>query len=761
MSTDQRLSPHTELESIQHQAQQAFLQGDYRQAARLYEQAIELEPDARSNYWNLGLTYLAQGKEDEAQTTWLLVMAEAEPDQQAEWVDELIQLLELEALRREQSDDASMAWAIRQHIREIAPGYINNLLHSIQLAIKRQTFSNQDLVETGICQALHSGEPADVEPNLLNATMFQVLEYAPLESSIPEFLEASVPYISTNETYVDAFIDHVLKSASRIAYYDRQPALSARLGEICLALAPKNLEVMRQLAPFYQNAEQYDRGIEIAYQCYSCSQTLVDQIYAIYLVLRGVMSSGGRWQEALENFHRLESLLQALVKSAPGPIERVATNRLISTSFFQPYFRDDLKQNRLLQNQVLQLCQANINAYASDRVEQYSQARAQRLRDEACGASATPSETKRLKIGYVSHCFKTHSVGWLARWLIKHHNHEQFETYAYFVGYSDRVFNPLKEWYQKNVDHAHLLPANSYTIADQISKDGIDILVDLDSLTLDTTCEIMALKPAPIAVTWLGWDASGIPAIDYFIADPYVLPEHAQEFYPEKIWRLPHTYIAIDGFELSTPTLRRDDLGIPPDAVVYLSSQRGYKRHIDTVRLQMKIIKAVPNSYFLIKGIADQDTIQTFFNQIAEEEGVEGDRLRFLPQFPSESVHRANIGIADIVLDTYPYNGATTTLETLWAGVPIVTLVGTTFSSRNTYTMMVNAGIEEGIAWTNEEYVEWGVRLGTEPLLRQHVHWKLVQSRHTAPLWNAKQFTKDMEEAYQQMWANWVHQHQA
>ncbi|NEP97350.1 MAG: O-linked N-acetylglucosamine transferase, SPINDLY family protein, partial [Okeania sp. SIO2F5] len=117
---------------------------------------------------------------------------------------------------------------------------------------------------------------------------------------------------------------------------------------------------------------------------------------------------------------------------------------------------------------------------------------------------------------------------------------------------------------------------------------------------------------------------------------------------------------------------------------------------------------------------------------------------------------RANLGIADIVLDTYPYNGATTTLETLWMCIPMVTRVGQQFAARNSYTMMINAGITEGIAWSDEEYVEWGIRLGKDEKLRQEISWKLRKSRQTAPLWNAKQFTREMEKAYEGMWQRYV-----
>ncbi|TYQ27094.1 hypothetical protein PseudUWO310_16350 [Pseudanabaena sp. UWO310] len=240
--------------------------------------------------------------------------------------------------------------------------------------------------------------------------------------------------------------------------------------------------------------------------------------------------------------------------------------------------------------------------------------------------------------------------------------------------------------------------------------------------------------------------------MDYYIADPYVLPENAQEYYSEKIWRLPQTYIATDGFESYITSLRRCDLNIPDDAIIYFSSQKSYKRHPKIVRAQLQIIKQVPNSYFLIKGLADENLLQNFFYELATSEGVDLDQLKFLPFSSSEAEHRANLAIVDVVLDTYPYNGATTTMETLWFGIPMVTLVGEQFSARNSYAMMINAGVTEGIAWNFQEYVEWGIRFGTESPLRQDVAWKLRQSRKTSPLWDGRQFAKEMENAYRQMW---------
>jgi predicted O-linked N-acetylglucosamine transferase (SPINDLY family) len=369
--------------------------------------------------------------------------------------------------------------------------------------------------------------------------------------------------------------------------------------------------------------------------------------------------------------------------------------------------------------------------------------------------SQPEARSRHLKIGYIAHTLRSHSVGWLSRWLFQYHDREAFTITLYCIN-QDLEDRFTKNWFRDRADVSYSLPPDYQTIAEQINQDEIDILVDLDSITLECTCEVMAMKPAPVQVTWLGWDASGLPAIDHYIADPYVLPENAPDYYQENIWRLPQTYLAVDGFEVGIPTLRRDRLEIPDDAIVYLSVQTGYKRHPDIIRLQLQIVKEVPNSYFLIKGMADETTTQQYFTHLAEEVGVDSRRLRFLPRDPDEFAHRANLAIADVILDTFPYNGATTTLETLWMCIPLVTKVGEQFSARNSYGFMMNAGITEGIAWTDEEYVEWGVRLGKDEALRHRVAGKLKASRQTSPLWNAKQFTREMEKAYQQMWQRYL-----
>ncbi|GET41949.1 O-linked N-acetylglucosamine transferase, SPINDLY family protein [Microseira wollei] len=685
-----------------------LLQDSYTKAAELCEQAIAAEPNVKSYYWHLGLMLLLQGQEAEAHTTWLLAMAEGEAEQVEHWTAELVQVLQFEAQRQEELADYAIAWAIRQHLREIKPTEINNLLHLIGLAIQLETFNSEDLISLGIIELLQWKQLLQVDCELMMQVLKKVLSCTPENPSSLEFAEACLWHLQQLTDF------------------------------------PK---VLQQLAVCYENVGDYSKAVETAKRYYFQVQKLPDKIFANYLILRMFMRAGAYWEEAFSLLVRQESLLGLLIAENSKSLDEISTIRLFPSTFFLPYFRDDPRSNRSIQNQISQMCQAGVQTYGQESVQRYSQRRV--------SSKEQNESTKRLKIGYLSYGLRRHSVGWLARWLFQYHNRDRFTIHAYFLDCQPSN-DPLQEWYVNQVDKAYKAENDSFQVAEEIYQDEIDILVELDSITLDVSCEIVALKPAPVQVTWLGWDASGIPAIDYFIADPYVLPESAQNYYTENIWRLPQTYIAVDGFEVGVPTLRRDELNIPSDAVVYLSAQRGFKQHPNTIQLQMKILKEVPNSYFLIKGTADEESQKDFFVQVAEAEGVSSDRLRFIPEVASEAVHRANLGIADVVLDTYPYNGATTTLETLWMGIPLVTRVGEQFSSRNSYTMMMNVGVTEGIAWTDEEYVEWGIRLGKDPVLRQQIAWRLRSSRQTSPLWNAKQFTREMEKAYEQMWLNYL-----
>ena len=492
----------------QQQADQFMFSGNYTQAAQLYEQAITAEPEIKSYYWHLGLILLLEGQETEAQTTWLLAMAEGESEEIDLWTIELMEVLQAEAERRElELSDYSVAWAIRQHLREINPTEVNNLLHLIELSILLGTYTGDELTDLGVIELLKSEPVRSVDSDRLVQLWKQILYIAPFHRSSLDLTEACLAYVKEPLLFLDNLIEFIYK----ISYSAKRFTLGVRFTELGLRLVPEHPELLRTLSCLYQDIHDYERGIETAKLCYSLMDNLADKIYANHLIMRGLMSAGGYWDEFTSVIERHKLLLGDLSKEQPTYLDSSATIRLLSSSFFFPYFQDEPKENVKIRSQVAQLCQLNVENYAKAKVEQYRQRHSSILK--------RGSSNKRLKIGYISYCLRTHSVGSLARWLFQYHNHDRFEIHAYFLA-AEHTCDPLQDWYISKVDRAYKLGLDGAGTAQRIYEDEIDILIELDSLTLNNTCEIMAMKPAPIQATWLGWDASGVPAVDYIHCRP-------------------------------------------------------------------------------------------------------------------------------------------------------------------------------------------------------------------------------------------------
>jgi predicted O-linked N-acetylglucosamine transferase (SPINDLY family) len=702
-----------------------------------YEERIGIDETCVSNYWHLGVAYLLAGREDDAQLAWFTPLSTtAEID---DLTDELVLILEQTAKDLAQESNLEQALLVRQHICMLAPDRIENILKLMILAHSMDSLTSENLLEWRVNELLSEQKELENIDEDFWADCLRLLIDLRTNISL-EIFKSCLQLAGKSQPKLAS---RIMTTAFSLFHQDHDHDIAIKIAEISNDVYPDNLNTLRVLSGFYSLGGVYDKAIETVEQYYRLSQGITDKLLGSHLI-QGAHFTAGNWKGANERVDLHRDLLAEFINLSPTGLSHGQTQSLIVSSFFLPYFEDNPRTNKTLQNQLATIYQNNIGTISGgSELEEVS----------------LQKKTGVLRIGYIGSTFRTHSVAWLNRWLIHYHDRESFQVFIYCLntGKEDE-FN--HKWFRDKVAVSSYCNGHPRETAAQIRADEIDILIDLDSLTFDLTGFVMAYKPAPVQVSWLGWDSSGIPAIDYFIADPYVLPDDAQDYYQEKIWRLPQTYLAVDGFEIGIPTLRREDLEIPADAVVYLSSQSGYKRHPDCIRSQMEIIKAVPNSYFLIKGKSDATTIQNFFGTLAAEVGISLDRLRFLDRDVDEYTHRANLAIADIVLDTFPYNGATTTLETLWMGIPLVTQVGQQFAARNSYTFMLNAGIEEGVAWSEQEYIEWGIKLGLDRDLRNAIQGKLRSGRTTAPVWNAKQFTLDMEQAYRGMWEKYKEQQQ-
>lgn len=707
------------------QVYDCFLNKDYETAIDLCSGLVEDYPDNLFFITYLGISHLLAGDQENAESVWFMILCNEDQEINQAFLiiikDTIGQFIAIH--------NFTASLVIAEHFCTIFPDNSDFLLTQIELKLITQSLSIEDCIN-------FQNQANQTKGVIAYQRLIQLLKLATQQQFFHSSLLDLIGNIIKQVDYLDLFILDLLHLIAEIGHGSCLPHWSIELAKWGLTIDPENANFLQLLSTFYNQIKDHKQSILTAQLFYEKVENLVEKVYGNYMILRGVLREGGRWEELEKVAQRQEELLLALIKEKPL-LKRVQSSALLVTTFWLPYLRNHLENNRFIQNQIANLCYQGIRNHHQEFINN--------LPKKQITAIQQP-----LKIGYISQCLRTHSVGWISRWLFKHHNRNNFTIHSYFVN-SQQIDDPLQSWFITHSDKSYKMGMKATEIAEKIAEDNIDILVDLDSITFDVTAEVISIKPAPIQVTWLGWDASGFPAVDYFLADPYVLPENAQNYYQETIWRLPETYVSIDGFEIDIPSWRKRHFNIPNDSIVYLSVQQGHKHFYDTMKRQLTIIKSVSNSYFLLKGLENEPSLQRGYLELAEEMGIPQERIKFLPQLPTETLHRANLTIADIVLDTFPYNGATTTLETLWMSIPLVTQVGEHFSSRNSYSMMMNVGVTEGIAFSDQEYIDWGIKLGNDAKLRQQVVTKLKKSRQTGNLWNTPKFTRNLETAYQEM----------
>jgi predicted O-linked N-acetylglucosamine transferase (SPINDLY family) len=687
------------------------------------------------DYWQAGIDRVLAGQGDEAQAIWLLPFLDEELSINEEKISQsLIDYLSGTANQKVQDGEIGEAYAITKCLCEVAPSNINVLLRLFNLSIQANEFKVKSLADDALLQMLIQDDSEDVEAYLVYLFVKQVAEVLTRQDGdiYIDFIRLLARKIGNKLDLVNILAPHALSLGQGRDLYQ----LGSQILEVCLEHAPASMRfsILCDLAGNINKERDYTKSIEIGEECYQEGKRLglIQQVCGSHRRLAALMEAG-EWLKIPAIAEEHKTVLQKFVSEEQ---QKITDLTIVGTPFFLNYLYDEPRTMHYLQNAIGDICSQSVNS--SNKILEKNH------------DYQTLPKNGLLRIGYIASTFCQHSVGWLSRWLFKYHDYQNMQVFIYNVGQVDNdSFN--QKFFRSKANVSHYLSGNAEEIAALIKQDKIDILIDLDSMTT-VTYKVMCYKPAPVSITWLGGDASGCPEVDYFIADSDVLPTDAEEYYHSKIWRLPQTYVAIDGFEVEVPTKRRSDYQIPEDAIVYLCAQQSYKHHPDILRLQMQIIKQVPNSYLLVKLLANPESLMKIYQELAADVGVSMEQLRFIQPDPDEMTHRANLQLADVVLDTFPYNGATTTLETLWMAVPMVTKVGESFVARNSYAFMKNVGVTEGIAHTDAEYIDWGVRLGTDLALRQQVTGKLLQSRKTSPLWDARSFTLEMEKAYRQMW---------
>ncbi|NJM13797.1 MAG: methyltransferase domain-containing protein, partial [Synechococcaceae cyanobacterium SM1_2_3] len=358
----------------------------------------------------------------------------------------------------------------------------------------------------------------------------------------------------------------------------------------------------------------------------------------------------------------------------------------------------------------------------------------------------------KIRLAYVSPDLREHPVGHLMAGIFEHHDKSRFETIAISLGIDDqsRLRARMLKAFDRFID-ARLM--SSHRIAEMMREMEIDIAVDLAGYTADSRTDIFAYRPAPVQVNFLGYPGTmGTDYIDYIIADRQVIPEDHQQFYTEKVIYLPDAYLPTDAsVNIAEQTPSRAECGLPETGVVFCSFSHDYKISPPIFDVWMRLLRQAPGSVLWL--MSRSDSSQRNLRHEAESQGVDSSRLVFAGRVPRIEDHLARYRLADLFLDTHPYNAHTTSADALMAGLPVVTYMGDSFPSRVAGSLLLAIGLPELITHSLEDYEALALKLVTTPSLLVDTKLKLAANKETYPLFNTQGFCRNLESAYSEMWS--------
>jgi len=375
------------------------------------------------------------------------------------------------------------------------------------------------------------------------------------------------------------------------------------------------------------------------------------------------------------------------------------------------------------------------------------------------GAAPTPLWTgerwshDRIRVAYLSADFHQHATAYLIAELIERHDRARFEVIGISFGRDDG--SDIRRRLIAAFETVHATRSNSdREIAQLLREREVDIAVDLKGYTQESRPEILAFRPAPIQASYLGYPGTmGADFIDYIIADHVVIPTDQTDCYSEKIVRLPDCYQCNDGKRaIAETTPSRPDAALPEQGFVFCCFNNTYKITAPVFDVWMRLLRAVPDSvlWLLRENVVAEGNLQ----REAKARGVDPSRLVFAGRLPVAE-HLARHRLADLFLDTLPYNAHTTASDALWAGLPVLTCQGTAFAARVASSLLCAVGLPELVTTSLPEYEALALRLATDASLLGELRARLATNRLTHPLFDTGRFCRHIESAYTTMWETW------
>jgi predicted O-linked N-acetylglucosamine transferase (SPINDLY family) len=363
---------------------------------------------------------------------------------------------------------------------------------------------------------------------------------------------------------------------------------------------------------------------------------------------------------------------------------------------------------------------------------------------------AIESGERKIRIAYLCGEFRDQATSVLMAGVYESHDHQRFDVYALDNGWNDggKLRPRMEKAFKEIINISHM---TDQLVIQLIQDLKIDILVNLNGYFGEARQNIFAHHVAPIQVNYLGFPGTlGAEYMDYIIADSFVIPPESRQFYVEKVAYLPNTYQANDSKRvIADQKLTRKELGLPESGFIFCSFNNSYKITPETFDGWMRILKAVDASILWL--IEDNAPAVRNLKSEALKRGISPDRIIFATRLPLPE-HLARHQVANLFLDTLPYNAHTTASDALWAELPVVTCVGDTFPGRVAASLLNAIGLNELITYSQEQYESLAIELATHPQKLQLIKNRLHANRLTKPLFNTALFTKHLEAAYTQMY---------
>jgi protein O-GlcNAc transferase len=356
----------------------------------------------------------------------------------------------------------------------------------------------------------------------------------------------------------------------------------------------------------------------------------------------------------------------------------------------------------------------------------------------------------RVRLAYLSADYSEHATAYLAAGLFERHDRSRFEVIG--VSYGPDDHSPMRQRLMRAFDQfVDVRSRGDEETARLLHEMQVDVAIDLKGYTTGARPEILSYRPAPVQVSYLGFPGTmAAPFIDYIVADRWVLPAEARVHYTEQVVYLPDSYQVNDAARsVAERTPSRAQAGLPRDGFVFCCFNNSYKIMPPVFAVWMKLLREIPQSALWL--LEDSAEAKRRLQQAAQAAGVDAARLVFAARVaPAE--HLARHRLADLFLDTLPYNAHTTASDALWAGLPVLTCAGNTFAGRVAGSLLRAVGLPELVTRSLHEYETLALQLARDPSRLADIRGRLERNRSTTPLFDLERFRRHLEAAYLAMW---------